>query len=344
MASIRPHKNGYRVEVCVRGQRDSQVLRTHREAKAWGSARETELRERAAKTPAELHTIREAFEKYRDEVSCHKEGARHEALRLNAFVRDFPQLAALTLAEFDTLHLAEWRDARLEKVQAASVNRDVNLIRNVFTKARKEWKWMESNPFDGLDLPPDGPPRDRRIHPWKEVRPILRALGYVSGREPRTKQQEVALAWMIGMRSCMRAAEILRLGSDTLSMKTGVARVKHKMQYVTKRPRVIPLPRRALRLLRAVQHREKCFTVDSASLDTLFRRARDSLMIEDLHFHDSRAEALTRLAREVDVLTLSKISGIRDVKLLLETYYRETPEQIAARISKPAAASRQPAR
>ncbi|OWT61984.1 tyrosine-type recombinase/integrase [Candidimonas nitroreducens] len=343
MASIRPHKNGYRVEVCVRGQRDSQVLRTHREAKAWGSARETELLERAAKTPAELHTIREAFEKYRDEVSCHKEGARHEALRLNAFVRDFPRLAALTLAEFDTPHLAEWRDARLEKVQPASVNRDVNLIRNVFTKARKEWKWMEHKPFDGLDLPPDGPPRDRRIHPWKEVRPILRALGYVSGQEPRTKQQEVALAWLVGMRSCMRAAEILRLGSDTLSMKTGVARVKHKMQYVTKRPRVIPLPRRALRLLRVVQHREQCFTVDSASLDTLFRRARDSLMIQNLHFHDSRAEALTRLAREVDVLTLSKISGIRDVKLLLETYYRETPEQIAARIAKPAAASRRPA-
>lgn len=343
MASIRPHKNGYRVEVCVKGRRDSQVLRTHREAKAWGSARETELREQAAKSPAELHTVREAFRKYKEEVSCKKEGAHQEELRLDAFVRDFPDLAELTLAEFDTPHLAEWRDARLKKVQPASVNRDVNLIRNVFTKARKEWKWTDRNPFIGLDLPPDGAPRDRRIHPWKEVRPILRTLGYVTAQEPRTMQQEVALAWLLGMRSCMRAAEMLRLGADTLSMKTGVARVKHKMQYVTKRPRVIPLPRRALRLLRAVAHRDKCFTIDSASLDTLFRRARDSLMIEDLHFHDSRAEALTRLAREVDVLTLSKISGIRDVKLLMETYYRETPEQIAARIAKPAATSRRPA-
>jgi hypothetical protein len=49
-------------------------------------------------------------------------------------------------------------------------------------------------------------------------------------------------------------------------------------------------------------------------------------------FHDSRGEALTRLARKVDVLTLSRISGIKDLKLLQEHYYRETSEQIAARL------------
>ena len=65
---------------------------------------------------------------------------------------------------------------------------------------------------------------------------------------------------------------------------------------------------------------------------TLFRKCRDKLMIEDLHFHDARAEALTRLARRVDVLTLARISGHKDLRVLSEHYYRETAADIARRI------------
>jgi integrase len=74
------------------------------------------------------------------------------------------------------------------------------------------------------------------------------------------------------------------------------------------------------------------FTVSSASLDALFRKARDRLLLEDLHFHDSRAEALTRLARKVDVMTLARISGHKDLRTLMETYYRESASDIAARL------------
>lgn len=74
------------------------------------------------------------------------------------------------------------------------------------------------------------------------------------------------------------------------------------------------------------------FTIDSGSLDALFRRTKNRLKITGLHFHDSRAEALTRLARRVDVLTLSKISGHTDLRMLSEVYYRESAEDIAARI------------
>lgn len=94
----------------------------------------------------------------------------------------------------------------------------------------------------------------------------------------------------------------------------------------------MPLLPKAVRLLRVVADRPQCFTVKSASLDTLFRKARDRIGIEGLHFHDSRAEALTRLARKVDVLTLAKISGHADIRQLM-TYYRETAEDIAARLS-----------
>jgi integrase len=104
------------------------------------------------------------------------------------------------------------------------------------------------------------------------------------------------------------------------------------MEYLTGRPREVPLSRHAVRLLRPVADREKCFSVSSGTLDTIFRKARDKLLIKDLHFHDSRAEALTRLSRKVDVMTLAKISGHKDLRILQQVYYRESAEDIAARL------------
>lgn len=349
MASITPHKDGFRVQVYVPGKdgskplRDSKVLRTKREANAWGSRRETELLAQRDMPAADLHTLAEAFATYADRVSTKKEGTKWEQNRLKSFVKNFPEYASRPLSQADTPMWAEWRDRRLvgytapdgknvRAVTSGSVLREINLYRNVFTIARKEWKWIDKSPFADMGIPEDGPPRDRRPDPWKEIRPIVRWLGYRTGEAPKTKSAEVALAWMVALRSGMRAKELRGLGSKTLNMKTGVAKVAHKMQYLTKRPREIPLPREAIRLLRPVAHLEQCFAVSAESMDTLFRKAKTALLIEDLHFHDSRGEALTRLSRKVDVLTLSRISGIKDLKLLQAHYYRETSEQIAARL------------
>lgn len=332
MASITPHKDGWRVQVYVDGTRDSKVVRTQREAKAWGAARELELRALKDRPQADLHTVAEALKRYGEEVSPRKRGERAEQLRLAAFVRDFEELAALPLSEFKTPQLAQWRDARLKIVSTAAVNRDINLLRNVFAIARQEWHWMEHNPFEGFRLPPEAAPRSRRTNPWKEVRPIVRWLGYRTGQAPRSKSQEVALAYLVALRSAMRAGEILSLGRGTLDVQKRVATVSHKMEYLTGKPRQVPLTKHAVRLLRPVADREKCFSITSDSLDALFRKAKRALGITDLHFHDSRAEALTRLSRKVDVMTLAKISGHKDLRLLQEVYYRESPEDIAARL------------
>lgn len=332
MASITPHKNGWRVQVYVKGLRDSKVCRTQRAAKAWAASRELELQSESEKTPAQRYTVAQMLARYGEQVSPQKGGARAEQLRLTAFIRDFPDLAALPLAEFKTPQLAQWRDARLNRVSSAAVNRDINLLRNAFSIARQEWHWMEHNPFEGFRIPPEAAPRTRRVDPWKEVRPIVRFLGYRSGMTPETKSQEVALAFMVALRSAMRVGEILSLGKKTLDMQKRVATVRHKMEYLTGKPRQVPLTRSATRLLRPVADRIHCFSVKPDSLDALFRKAKRALKIDDLHFHDSRAEALTRLSRKVDVMTLAKISGHKDLRLLQEVYYRESAEDIAARL------------
>ncbi|PCE27533.1 integrase [Paraburkholderia acidicola] len=332
MASIIKYKNGYRVFVTVAGKRKTKTFATKRDATEWRAHMEAEMLRDKDKPEAERHTVADLFKRYVRDVSSTKQGEQQEALRFAAFIRDFPNLASMSLSEFKTPQLVEWRDARLKKVAPASVVRDINLIRNAFITARKEWHWINHHPFDGLKIPLEGPPRDRRVDPWKEVRPIVRVLGYVTGQAPVTKSQEVALAFLVALRTAMRAGEILQLGKGTLDIQTRVARVAHKTQYLTMKPRPIPLTRHAVRLLAPVANADKCFTVDSDSLAALFIKAKKRLRIKGLQFRDSRAEALTRLARKVDVLTLSKISGHKDLEMLSRVYYRETAEDIAARL------------
>ncbi|MBO1853214.1 tyrosine-type recombinase/integrase [Burkholderia cenocepacia] len=343
MASITKYKTGYRAQVYVAGVRDSQVFRTQRDARAWATDRERELRQQQDTPAADLHTVRDMLTRYSADVSVNKKGGRSEQLRIAAFLKNFPTFADKTLSAVKTPDLAAWRDARLKgfiapdgrmvaAVSSASVLRDINWLRNAFSVARLEWHWIEHKPFDGLKMPAEPPPRDRRISPFKEVKPLCRWLGYKTGQAPNTKYQEVALAFLVALRTAMRAGEILSLGKGTLNLNKGVASVPHKMQYLTGRLRTIPLSRQAIRLLKPVAERDKCFSISSASLDTLFRKARDGLLIEGLHFHDSRAEALTRFSRKVDVMTLAKISGHKDLSILQNTYYRETAEDIAARL------------
>lgn len=327
MASIGKYGDGWRAQIYVAGERDSRTFRTQREARAWADARENELR----KAPAQRYTVRDLLERYADEISSKKAGARFEGLRITALLREHPDLADMLLADVKTPHIAAWRDARLRMVTPATVQRDINWLRNAFKVGREEWRWMDGNPFTGLRMPSASAPRTRRVS-VVEVRRICRALHYRTGAVPKTTSQQVALAFLIGLRTAMRAGEILSLGRGCLDLNQRVARVQHKMQYLTGRPRDIPLTRQAVRLLRPVAEQEKCFTLSSAVLEATFRRARDRLLIEDLHFHDSRAEALTRLARKVDVMTLARISGHADIRILQRVYYRESAADIAARL------------
>jgi integrase len=55
-------------------------------------------------------------------------------------------------------------------------------------------------------------------------------------------------------------------------------------------------------------------------------------MIDGLTFHDTRATALTLLAKKVDVMVLARISRHKDIALLHRVYYRATADEIAAKL------------
>lgn len=329
MAYIRKSGDKWRAEVERNGVRTSKSFRTKSEALQWSQAEESTLL--AAKAGAiPVKTFAQAIDRYKTDVSSRKKGARHEMHRLDAIVREFPHIASKPLTELQTSDLVEWRDARLKDVTPASVQRTVNTLSNLFRVAWKEWGWNDKNPMEGMKAPGDNPARTRIIHPW-EIKTIVRWLGYRTGEKPQSKMQEAALAFLVSLRTGMRAGEVLSLGSDNVDLAGRVAKVNHKTQHVTGRPREVPLSKHAVRLLKPVMA-DRIFTITSASLDATFRKAKANTGITDLHFHDARASALTRFSKKVDVLALAKISGHRDLKILQAHYYRVASSEIAMRL------------
>ena len=74
-----------------------------------------------------------------------------------------------------------------------------------------------------------------------------------------------------------------------------------------------------LRQMETVRENSFVFNITSGSL-------------ENLHFHDARREALTRLAKIYSPMELAKISGHRDLRILLNTYYAPTVEDLADKL------------
>ena len=98
--------------------------------------------------------------------------------------------------------------------------------------------------------------------------------------------------------------------------------------------RDVPLSDKAKELLFKLHGLDKVtvFTITSASLDALFRKAKTSKGYQNLHFHDSRANAITMLSRKLEVLDLARMIGHRDIKNLM-IYYRKSASDMASQLN-----------
>ncbi|WP_141213203.1 hypothetical protein [Janthinobacterium sp. PC23-8] len=80
MASFRKRSGGWCAVIAVLGARESETFSTKAEAMAWAAEREAQLRRNDASGIVLGKTWLQAFERYRDEVSVHKKGARWETI------------------------------------------------------------------------------------------------------------------------------------------------------------------------------------------------------------------------------------------------------------------------
>ena len=329
MASIQPHRGKFRVQVYVDGVRESKVCDTRKEASQWALEREAELSGR--KLPDK--TFADALRRYARE-EADGPGGRWERVRLAALERDpmaKRRIAALTAEDF-----AAWRDARLKQkarrrktlIQPGTVAREMNLLRSVLEVARREWRWIRVNPMKDVRWPKTPKGRARRITP-EETETLATAFGVWDKLQAETSTQRTGLAFLFALETAMRSGEILDLTWPNIHL---AEQYVHVAKSKNGDSRDVPLTKRAVEILRALP---TCFgpafQLKADMRDSLWRKVRDTTPHRDIHFHDSRAEAIWRLSKKLDVLQLARVIGHRDLKSLM-IYYAESAADMARRL------------
>jgi len=321
MATITQRGKRWRAQVRRDGRSLSATFATKGEARQWAQRQEVFVDEVGA-GKATGKTLGEAFDRYMSDVSPTKKGERWEVIRLTSLADD--DLAAVPFNRLTALHLSAWRDSRLLRVSAATVNRELNLISAVINHAIREWQWAQRNPISEIKRPRNPRPRDRRVSD-AEIDAICAALNFAG--VVVTKRHELAVAFKLAVETGMRKGELLGLRwEDVGTAAVTLTDTKNGDK------RQVPLSSVARALFALLpKHGERCFTVSLESADAIFRRAVREAGISGLHFHDSRHEAVTRLAGKLSILELARMIGHRDLKSL-QIYYNATAEELAAKL------------
>lgn len=319
---VRPYGKGqFRCEVEKLGVRESQVFDRKGEATKWGNQRELEIE--AEKTGRGI-TFGQVAGRYLREVTPKKKAATDwETRRMGYFLEFFGETTPVL--NITRKKIAAWRDKRLQTVTGSTVNREANLLSNLFRKARLDWEYIQANPLEGIDWPDEAEPRTI-VWNWRQVRRVLRYCQTSQG----IKTQQCGIAFHIALRTAMRAKEVL------LASKRGQVAVIDDSK-TTKKGKEITIPltyqgRRTMDRYGAVP-----WQIEANELSVLFHKACIHCGVREKNvdgptFHDSRATACTLMAQRMPVEHLQRISRHRNVATLILTYYRTTNEAIAARL------------
>ena len=325
MASIQKRGDAWRALIRMKGITESKTFPRKGEAVAWAASREAELRSgESGAIPNK--TLEDLIDRYEREVSVKKAGHLWEVRRFAVFKQD--DIVKKRIAVLNQQDFSGWRDRRLATVSPATLLRDWGLMSAILTVAVNEWRWLYRHPMKGIQLPPEPEHRDRLVSAEENTRLSLVA-GYHDGKLT-TMTVRVYAAFLFAIETGLRAGEIVALQKDDLFVDERFLKVRRGKTQAARRD--VPLSSKALAILKQLPMEKSVFDISSsATLDSLFRKLKAKALIEDLHFHDSRHQAITNLSKKLDVLALARAVGHRDLRQLM-VYFNETASALAAKL------------
>ncbi len=335
MASIRKRGNRWQARVIRNGVHPvTQTFSNRSDAERWSRAveREIDLGVYIVRTEAEKTILRDLLKRYREEVSPTKRGGSMEVIRLRAMERR--SISKLALTSLSGKAIAAYRDERLKLVSPVTVNRDLDDLSAVLNHARKEWGVPVTNLVSEIRRPPRGNGRDRILEPNEEERLITALQGgqsehghFIQG----TRNPWVTPIVQLALETAMRRGELLSLQWKYIDLQKRTAYLP-----ITKNGEVrsVPLSPKALLILlglpRAISG--TVFPLSAMALRKAFERACERAGIDNLHFHDLRHTATTRLAGKLpNLIELAAVTGHKDVRMLAR-YYHPKAEDLALKL------------
>lgn len=260
-------------------------------------------------------TVSQALRRYLQSVSILKKGYPQERYRIEQINRSF--LGRKQVKNVTSVDIATYRDQRLAQINprtgkplaAATVRLELSLLSHFFDVARIEWGYCESNPVANVRKPKVPPGRDRRLTA-REERKILR---YAHAHQNPDLYSIISLA----LETAMRQSEILNLRWEFVNLKTRIAHLP-ETKNGTKRDIPLSLKARDAFIRIGVKPSGMVFGYTSNGIKSTWRFMMIKLGIENLHFHDLRHEAVSRLFElgTLDMMEVAAISGHKSLAML----------------------------
>lgn len=262
-------------------------------------------------------TVAELLKKYRNEVSVDKAGWKWETTRIDKLLREpWAQMPAAQSSDA----ISQWTEARRKKVSNATVNRELNVLSGVFTYAIKRWRVkLHQNPVKSVARPPKTRARKRRVAASE-----LKAFWGIERGRVATIRWYLPVMVEFAIETALRLGELVALQWHDVHEDWVYVR-----QSKNGDDRQVPMSGRAVELLKLLpKERGGVFPVNAGSFGAAFREVCKELGVADLHFHDTRHEAVSRLAKVFPILQLAAVIGHRDLKSL-QVYYNPTVQELA---------------
>jgi integrase len=326
MASFRQRNNKWQARISRQGfPAEVRTFDTKADAQRW--AREVEramdVGSFASASKANDKTLYDLIERYVDEVTPTKKGAKREAEGLRFILRH--KIAQHSVNKLTPEAIARYRDERLRTVAAGTIIRELSILSSVISHARREWGVTVDNPCAMVRKPPAPQGRARVLDAEEESR-LLHELRPI-GRRSRWMQPIVLLA----LQTAMRRGELLSLRWTDVDLERRTATL-----HTTKNGerRIVPLSTQAVTTLSVVDRDASgfVFPITEMGLEAAFRKACARAEVRDLRFHDLRHTATSRLAEKLpNVIELAALTGHRTIQML-KRYYHPNPEVLARKL------------
>jgi integrase len=344
MATIQQRGDAHRAIVRKMGAQLTKTFDTREEAEQWAFAVEARI---AANEGAiglvitHATPVRSIIAKYIREVTPRKRGARSETQMLNTLLDRFAVFDK-PIAAFGSADIEVIRDCRLrgskdyKAVSNGTVRRELGMLSGCFTHAMKKWKApFPVNPVHMVDRPAEPPHREARITD-EEVKKVCAALGWEVDTPPTHASHYVAIGFCLAVETAMRRGEILNMTWQHVRYSECEVFLPMTKNGESRRVALSSRAEQLIRLLPQGAGNERCFPLSAAYFSNLWQLARKKAGV-GFRFHDARHEATTRLAPLMgDVITLSKVTGHKNLKMLA-IYLNPTSKELRAKMDRKAA-------
>jgi integrase len=245
-----------------------------------------------------------------------KRSAGSERYRINGILRR--SICHRTLALLTSADVSHYRDDRLKEVAPATVIRELNTISHALDTAQRDWGiFLPRNPCKLVRRPTAPRGRVRRLSADEETK-LLAAAD--AGRSPYMRPLIV-----LALETGMRRGELLSLEWRHIDLDQ---RIAHLPLTKNGDSRDVPLSTVAAATLAALRTdgTERVFDQTGNSVRLAWEHLVGRAGITDLHFHDLRHEAISRLLeRGLNVLEAAAISGHKELRMLQRyTHLRAT--------------------